>query len=73
MTKESHLSPPLKIEDLDQLRSIGDKVFISGVIYTARDTVIMVFLPVLFVLTLLTGNTQTGFSLVAQCTPSKAR
>ncbi len=41
MTKESHLSPPLKIEDLDQLRSIGDKVFISGVIYTARDTVII--------------------------------
>jgi len=72
MTKESHLSPPLKIEDLDQL-SIGDKVFISGVIYTARDTVIMVFLPVLFVLALLTGNTQTGFSLVAQSTPSKAR
>jgi hypothetical protein len=72
MTKENHLSPPLKIEDLDQL-SIGDKVFIFGVIYTARDTIIMVFLPVLFVPALLTGNTQTGFSLVAQCTPSKAR
>jgi len=72
MTREIHLNTPLRIKDIEQL-VIGDKVFISGVIYTARDSVIMIFLPVLFVLTLLTGNTQTGFSLVAQCTPSKAR
>ncbi|MBP1698741.1 MAG: fumarate hydratase [Deltaproteobacteria bacterium] len=37
MTREIHLSTPLRIKDIDQL-VIGDKVFISGVIYTARDT-----------------------------------
>ncbi len=30
------LTPPLKEEDLEKLR-IGDRVYISGVIYTARD------------------------------------
>ena len=37
MTKEIHLKPPLKKEDLKKLE-IGDKVLISGEIYTARDT-----------------------------------
>lgn len=49
MTREIHLNTPLRIKDIEQL-VIGDKVFISGVIYTARDSVIMIFLPVLFVL-----------------------
>jgi fumarate hydratase subunit beta len=37
MIKEINLQPPLTINDLEQL-VIGDKVFISGMIYTARDT-----------------------------------
>ena len=37
MTREIHLSTPLRNTDIAQL-VLGDKVFISGVIYTARDT-----------------------------------
>ena len=36
MENEIHLQTPLKTEDLENLK-IGDKVFISGTIYTARD------------------------------------
>ncbi len=34
--KEIVLTPPLKSEDLEKLR-IGDRVYITGTIYTARD------------------------------------
>jgi fumarate hydratase subunit beta len=37
MTREIHLSSPIRIKDIDQL-VIADKVFNSGAIYTARDT-----------------------------------
>jgi fumarate hydratase subunit beta len=37
MLKEIHLKPPLSLQNLEQLVA-GDKVFISGVIFTARDT-----------------------------------
>ena len=37
MSKTIHLSPPLTMEDVEAL-AIGDKVLISGDIYTARDT-----------------------------------
>ena len=37
MTKQIHLKPPLKREEVEAL-TIGDRVLISGVIYTARDT-----------------------------------
>jgi fumarate hydratase subunit beta len=36
MANEIHLQTPLTIEDLEKLR-IGDKVLISGTMYTARD------------------------------------
>jgi fumarate hydratase subunit beta len=36
MAKEIHLYTPLKDEDLEKLK-IGDKVLITGTIYTARD------------------------------------
>ena len=36
MATEKYLQTPLKVEDLENLK-IGDKVFISGTIYTARD------------------------------------
>ena len=36
MAKEIHLQAPLKDEDLEKL-NIGDKVLITGVVYTARD------------------------------------
>jgi len=38
MSKEFYLTTPLKTEDLVSLE-IGDKVFITGAIYTARDAV----------------------------------
>lgn len=38
MAKEFYLQTPLKTQDLDSL-TIGDKVFISGTIYSARDAV----------------------------------
>lgn len=37
MTNFFHLKTPLSIEDIEMLRS-GDKVVVSGIIYTARDT-----------------------------------
>ena len=36
MAKEIHLDTPLKDEDLEKLK-IGDKVLITGTVYTARD------------------------------------
>jgi len=36
MSKEIHLNTPLKTEDLEKL-NVGDKVLISGIMYTARD------------------------------------
>lgn len=36
MAEEIHLQTPLKSEDLEKLKT-GDKVMISGTIYTARD------------------------------------
>lgn len=36
MANEYHLNPPLSAEDVEPLRS-GDRVLISGIIYTARD------------------------------------
>ncbi|NQV19713.1 MAG: Fe-S-containing hydro-lyase [Armatimonadetes bacterium] len=36
MAKELHLQTPLKDDDLKELK-IGDKVLITGIIYTARD------------------------------------
>ncbi len=36
MTHEIHLHTPLKAEDIEQL-NVGDKVLISGIVYTARD------------------------------------
>ncbi|HMA62797.1 MAG TPA: Fe-S-containing hydro-lyase [bacterium] len=36
MSKEIHLQTPLKSEDLKKL-NVGDKVLISGTVYTARD------------------------------------
>ena len=36
MSKEIHLQTPLKSEDLEKL-DVGDKVLISGTVYTARD------------------------------------
>ncbi|MEA2038728.1 MAG: Fe-S-containing hydro-lyase [Thermodesulfobacteriota bacterium] len=37
MTNFFHLKTPLSIEDIEMLRS-GDRVVISGIIYSARDT-----------------------------------
>ncbi len=36
MSNEIHLTTPLKTEDLEKL-NVGDKVLISGKVYTARD------------------------------------
>lgn len=37
MTREFHVNAPLSMQNIERLH-IGDKVFISGIMYTARDT-----------------------------------